>query len=98
INGPDVWAAFLRGRPGGELDMAGKYDPAKRLIRRFPRPRKPRWTNVGGRALLRCGCGQVLFYVEKTGMERQRHTRDASHRRIVAVCPNPQCRQEKRLR
>jgi hypothetical protein len=78
--------------------MAGKYDPAKRLVERFPRFPKPKWTSVEGRATLVCGCGQVTFGVQKSPMERQRHNMAAKHRKIVAVCINPKCKQVKRLK
>jgi len=77
--------------------MPGKYNPAKKLTARFPRYPERQWVKANGRAMLTCGCGQVLFFVHKTGMERQRHTREASHRKVVAVCPNPKCKQEIRL-
>jgi hypothetical protein len=77
--------------------MAGKYDPAKKLVKRFPRFPKLEWIGVEGHAILRCGCGGLLFFVHKTGMQRQRHTKEASHPKIVAVCPNPKCRQKLRL-
>lgn len=78
--------------------MAGKYNPAKRLIERFPRFSKPKWTKIEGRATLMCGCGQVVFSVQKSPMQRQHHSMTASHRKIVAVCLNPKCKQTKRLR
>jgi hypothetical protein len=78
--------------------MAGKYDPAKKLIERFPRFPKPQWTKVEGRATLTCGCGQVMFSIRKAPMERQSHRMNAKHRKVEAVCLNPKCKQTKRLR
>jgi hypothetical protein len=78
--------------------MAGRYNPAKKLVERFPRfSRKKIWHSVAGFPSLMCGCGESAFYVRKTGMQRQRHTMKASHRKIVAVCLNPKCGQEHRL-
>jgi len=74
-----------------------KYNPAAKMIERFPRYPKPSWAIAKGRATLVCGCGQMLFFIQKTGMQRQRHTMKASHRKIIAVCPNPKCRQKLRL-
>jgi hypothetical protein len=74
-----------------------KYNPAKKLIERFPRYPRPEWHSVQGRASLTCGCGESLFCVQKTSMERQRRTPTASHRKIVAVCLNPKCQREFRL-
>ncbi len=74
-----------------------KYDPAKKLIERHPRYDKPTWVAVHKRPTLTCGCGQVCFLIQKTPMQRQRRTMDASHRKIVAVCLNPACKQEIRL-
>jgi hypothetical protein len=74
-----------------------KYNPAKKLIDRSPRYPLPEWLSVQGCASLTCGCGESLFRVQKTPMQRQRRTTTASHRKIVAVCPNPKCQQEFRL-
>jgi hypothetical protein len=79
--------------------MAGNYNPAKKLIERFPRFSKKRkeWFSLLGRATLRCRCGEALFRVQMSKMERQRRTTTASHRKIVTVCLNPKCKQEIRL-
>jgi hypothetical protein len=79
--------------------MAGKYNPAKRLgVERFARYDKPEWTLVQGTATLVCGCGQVAFSVQKLPMKSQRASMTAKHRRVVAVCINPKCKQVKRLK
>lgn len=77
--------------------MAGKYHPAEKLIARFPRFPKPKFVSVRGVATLECGCGETCFRIQKIPMELQRHTKEASHRKILAVCLNPKCGQEYRL-
>ena len=79
--------------------MAGKYNPAKKFgIERFPRYAKPKWRLSLGKAALSCGCGGVVFRIEKLPMKRQRHTMTAKHRQIVAKCVNPKCGGSKKIR
>jgi hypothetical protein len=74
-----------------------RYNPAEKPIERFPRYPRPNWQRVQGVATLICGCGEPLFRFQKTSIKRQRRTTTASHRKIVAVCPNPKCQQRLRI-
>lgn len=76
-----------------------KYDPAKRLApEKFPRFPKSEWLPMEGKATLLCGCGGTSFRVQKVKMDRTSHSKKAHDRKVVAVCLNPKCGQQIKLR